>query len=138
MSQQPSPDAANSTRSTLLSLYLPAFILALGTSFGLPFSVFVVALIVVSLTQSYTGGSMQTLASDIAPAHARGKFFGLWNLTGQGGTFISPAAFAFIGEAFGAQAGFFFLAFTSVMASTLVGFFVSETVRRPRASVATV
>ncbi len=79
-------------------------------------------LIAVSLTQSYTGGSMQTLASDVAPANARGKFFGLWDLMGQGATFISPAAFGFIGEAFGAPASFAFLAFTSIMAASLVGF----------------
>ncbi|MFN0073306.1 MAG: MFS transporter [Chloroflexota bacterium] len=103
---------------------------------GLPFAAFVAALIVVSLTQSYTGGSMQTLASDIAPANARGKFFGLWNLTGQGGTFISPAAFGFIGEAFGPTAGFTFLAITSLMASVLVGFFVSETVKKRQSTPA--
>jgi MFS-type transporter involved in bile tolerance (Atg22 family) len=90
----------------------------------------VVALIAVSLTQSYTGGSMQTLASDVAPADARGKFFGLWNLTGQGATFISPAAFGFIGDGFGAPAAFAFLAFTSLMASSLVGFCVTETVKK--------
>jgi MFS family permease len=103
---------------------------------GLPFATFVVSLIAVSLTQSYTGGSMQTLASDVAPANARGKFFGIWNLTGQGGTFVSPAAFGFISESFGAPSGFVFLAFTSVMASVLVGFFVSETVKKREPKVA--
>jgi len=105
---------------------------------NLPFSVFVVALVAVSLTQSYTGGSMQTLASDVAPHNARGKFFGLWNLTGQGATFISPAAFGFIGDAFGAPASFAFLAFTSLMASSLVGFCVTETVKKRAAAPATV
>jgi hypothetical protein len=39
-------------------------------------------------------------------------------------------AFGFIGEAFGAPASFTFLAFTSIMASCLVGFCVTETVKK--------
>jgi MFS-type transporter involved in bile tolerance (Atg22 family) len=70
------------------------------------------------------------LHSYVASADARGKFFGIWNLTGQRATFISPAAFGFIGEAFGAPASCAFLAFTSIMASCLVGFCVTETVKK--------
>jgi MFS family permease len=115
------------------ALSVAMVVMALVAWMGLPFTVFVVALVAVSLTQSYTGGSMQTLASDVAPANARGKFFGIWNLTGQGATFISPAAFGFIGDAFGAPAAFAFLAFTSLMASSLVGFCVMETVKKREA-----
>jgi MFS family permease len=119
------------------ALSVAMVVMAIVAWLNLPFAVFVAALVAVSLTQSYTGGSMQTLASDIAPANARGKFFGLWNLTGQGATFISPAAFGFMGDAFGAPAAFAFLAFTSLMASSLVGFCVTETVKKREAAPVT-
>ena len=73
------------------ALSIAMVIMAMVAYTDVPFLIFVAALIGVSLSQSYTGGSMQTLATDVAPANARGKFFGLWNLLGQSGTFISPA-----------------------------------------------
>ena len=41
-----------------------------------------------------TGGSVQTVGVDVAPAEARGMFLGIWRLTGQAGVAASPLAFA--------------------------------------------
>ncbi|MFN0074531.1 MAG: MFS transporter [Chloroflexota bacterium] len=108
-----------------LSLLLMAGIAALS----LPFGIFVAALIVVGLTQSLTGGSMQTLGSDVAPAHARGKFFGIWNTVGQFGTFLSPAIFGLLTEHAGSPAAFAFLGVSSLGGAALVGFLVKETLQ---------
>jgi MFS family permease len=116
-------------------LGLALLLMAATAYFNLSFSVFVAVLIIVGLTQSLTGGSMQTLGSDVAPAHARGKFFGVWNTMGQLGTFLSPAIFGIVAESVSSTAGFLFLALTSIAGALLVGLLVRETLqRRPAAS----
>jgi MFS family permease len=112
-----------------LSLVLMAAITALNLSF----SYFLVAIIVVGLAMSLTGGSMQTLGSDVAPAHARGTFFGIWNTVGQFGTFLSPAIFGLLTEYAGSTAAFGFLAACSLGGAALVFFFVKETLHQQQA-----
>ena len=100
----------------------------------MPFSYFLVAIIVVGLTMSLTGGSMQTLGSDVAPAHARGTFFGIWNTVGQFGTFLSPAIFGLLTEYAGSTAGFSFLALCSLGGAALLFFLVKETMDQRQAA----
>jgi MFS family permease len=45
-------------------------------------------------SQALTGGSIQTLGADVAPAQARGMFLGLWRMVGRGGSTLSPILFA--------------------------------------------
>jgi MFS family permease len=113
-----------------LSLVLMAAIAALN----LPFSYFLVAIILVGLTQSLTGGSMQTLGSDVAPAHARGTFFGIWNTVGQFGNFLSPAVFGLLTEHAGSTTAFSFLAACSLSGAALMFFLVKETLHQRQAS----
>ena len=109
------------------SMMVMAFIAATH----LPFPVYVVALILAQVCQAVTHGSMQTLASDVAPANARGKFFGLWKLIGETSTFISPVMFTFFSTHGGFPASFIYLGLSGYIAAGLTLFFVKETLSRP-------
>lgn len=117
---------------------VPGFLL-LGASFvfmaltaylGWSFSAFVAAFLCVHLAQSLTGGSMQTLGSDVAPAEARGQFFGLWRLIQEIGTFLSPALFALLSESYSFTVSFVFLSVTGLTVAALVGTQVRETLKK--------
>ena len=57
------------------------------------------------------------LGTDIAPAHARGRFFGVSRLVAQSGRICSPASFAF-------------LSVTALASGGIIAFFVAETLRK--------
>lgn len=97
---------------------------------GLPFEIYFIALVFVHLAQAVTHGSMQTLAADVAPANARGKFFGLWKLVGETATFISPVMFTFFSAYGGFPASFVYLAFSGFAAAGITAFVVKETLIR--------
>jgi MFS family permease len=62
--------------------------------FQLPFEVFAVAYFLFNAALALAGGSMQVLGSDLAPAYARGRFFAILRLAGEGGTTLSPVLLA--------------------------------------------
>lgn len=70
--------------------------------------------------QALTGGSIQTIGADVAPPEARGMFLGLWRFTGQGGTALSPVAFAFLASAVNYGASFAFIAVSAFAVAYLV------------------
>jgi MFS family permease len=80
--------------------------------------------------QAITAGSMQVLGSDMAPASARGRFFGFWRLIGEIGGLISPALFGLIAERFAYSAAFTVFSFCSLATASLLAFSVRETVGR--------
>jgi MFS family permease len=94
------------------------------------FELWVLSFLMVQASQSITSGNMQTLGSDMAPAHARGKFMGMWQLIGNVGTTLSPAVFGFVSASYGYAASFGVFAFTALGAALIVGTQVRETVRR--------
>ncbi len=99
---------------------------------GLPF--FVLGFVVINLAVSFMAGSMQTLGSDIAPAAARGKFFGVNRLIAEAGSASNPGIFT-LAVAVIAGAGGFTVAFVSmggfaISASLLIGLVLRETLRR--------
>lgn len=99
---------------------------------GLPF--FVLGFIVINLAVSFMAGSMQTLGSDVAPAAARGKFFGVNRLIAEAGSASNPGIFT-LAVAVIAGAGGFTVAFVSmggfaISASLLIGLVLRETLRR--------
>lgn len=97
---------------------------------GWPFEAYAVAFVLVTLAMSITSGNMQVIGSDLAPAHLRGSFFGVWQLIGQVGITTSPATFAFLAEARSYTASFLFLALTSFATSLVLVTLVRETLRR--------
>ncbi|MDE2837877.1 MAG: MFS transporter [Chloroflexota bacterium] len=99
---------------------------------GLPFFIF--GFVVINLAVSFMAGSMQTLGSDVAPAAARGKFFGVNRLIAEAGSASNPGIFT-LSVAIIAGAGGFTVAFLSmggfaVAASLLIGLVLRETLRR--------
>ncbi|MXY99595.1 MFS transporter [Candidatus Poribacteria bacterium] len=78
----------------------------------LPFLSFLIAFSVLHMSTSSLAGSMQTLAADVAPTGARGRFFGVSRLASQSGRITNPAIFALLTLA--ASYGFAFLALASM------------------------
>jgi MFS family permease len=77
--------------------------------------------------QALTGSSIQTVGADVAPPEARGMFLGLWRLTGQGGSTVSPILFAVIAEILGYGSSFLFVAAAPAVVAFLLIFYVPET-----------
>jgi MFS family permease len=77
--------------------------------------------------QALTGSSIQTVGADVAPPEARGMFLGLWRLTGQGGSTVSPILFAVIAEILGACSSSLFAAAPPTVVAFLLIFYVPET-----------
>lgn len=96
------------------------------------FPVFVVAFICLHASQSLTGGNMQVLGSDLAPANARGRFFALWRLVSEGGGSLSPVIFAGMAEAFGYAPAFGLLGVSAMTVALIIGLLVRETIGRYR------
>ncbi|HUF41000.1 MAG TPA: MFS transporter [Verrucomicrobiae bacterium] len=80
--------------------------------------------------QAVTAGSMQVLGADMAPANARGRFFGFWRLIGEIGGVVSPALFGFVADHFGYSVSFVFVGLSSLATALLLAFSVKETVGR--------
>jgi MFS transporter, DHA1 family, multidrug resistance protein len=91
---------------------------------------FIAAVIWTHAGQSVTAGSMQVLGSDMAPAVARGRFFGFWRLIGEIGGLVSPALFALVAEQIAYSAAFALFALCSLGTAALLTFSVKETVGR--------
>jgi MFS family permease len=93
-------------------------------------AVFIGGFVWLQCASSMTSGSMQVLGSDMAPAVARGRFFGFWRLIGQVAGLISPALFAFMAEHVAYSTAFAFFALCSLATAALLAFSVKETVGR--------
>ena len=98
--------------------------------FGWPFEAFVVSFVALHVAASSMAGSMQTMVTDIAPAHARGRFFGVSRLVAQSGRIGSPSSFALLTEMASFGVAFAFLSVTALASGAIIAFFVSETLRR--------
>jgi MFS family permease len=79
------------------------------------------------VTQSLTGGSVQTIGADVAPPKARGTFLGLWQFTGQGGQTLGPIAFAFLASTVSNGTAFVFSACCALGVVTLLVFAIPRT-----------
>lgn len=111
-------------------LFFALLCVAATALFHAPFEVFIASYFFMNMAQSITGGNMQTLGADLAPALARGRFFGAWRLIGRGGGAASPAVYGWVAEVAGYPAAFTVLAVGSLMVALIVGFFIRETVGR--------
>ncbi len=95
-----------------------------------PFMGYVGAFLFARVAVSIVSGNMQVIGSDIAPANARGAFFGLWGLIRNIGGFLSPATFAFVAEAFGFGTSFALMAAMSLGTAIIMGSQIKEAERR--------
>lgn len=110
-------------------------LLAMSVTAGLQlnFAIFVGAFVFINLAISLMAGSMQTLGSDVAPAEARGKFFGVIRLVAEAGSMSNPATFSlstlWIAGAAGFATAFGIMGISAIFTAALVGFLVRETLR---------
>lgn len=91
---------------------------------------FVAGFIAVHMSANIISGNMQTLGTDVAPAEARGKFFGVSRTVAQGGMTLSPASFGWLTALSTATVGFGFLGATAFAGALIVIFLIPETLRR--------
>jgi MFS family permease len=81
-------------------------------------------------TQALTGGSVQTVGADVAPAEARGTFLGIWRFTGQGGVALGPIIFALVADQVDYGTAFLFTSSCAAVVAFLLICYVPETGRR--------
>lgn len=112
----------------LLSLWLA--VMAGTAAFAAPFLAFVGVYLLAHAAQSLTSGNMQTIGSDVAPPHLRGRFFGVWRLVGEIGTLASPVTFALLAEFASYGAAFVFLSVSSLLAALVIATQIRETLGR--------
>ena len=77
--------------------------------------------------QSFTGGSVQTVGADVAPAEARGTFLGIWRFASQGGAALSPIIFAVLADVVSYGSAFMFTAVSAAVVTFLLVRYVPET-----------
>lgn len=95
-----------------------------------PFLTYAVVFVLTHTALSLTGGSMQTLGSDVAPPDARGRFLGIWRLISEIGTILGPAIFAILSEALGYTVSFSFVSVMGFGTAILVATRMRETLRK--------
>jgi len=105
---------------TMLAVAATAFL-------RLPLAWYVVAFLCAAAVQSLTGGSVQTIGTDVAPDGARGMFLGLWRFTAQVGTAMSPSIFAFLADRSGYGFSFVYVAVTAGIVVALLVALVPDT-----------
>jgi MFS family permease len=81
-------------------------------------------------TQALTGGSVQTVGADVAPAEARGTFLGIWRFTGQGGVALGPIIFALVADTVDYGTAFLFTSTCAAVVAFLLIRYVPETGRQ--------
>ena len=101
--------------------------LSLSAILHLTFAWYVAFFYLLVITTAMTGGSVQTMGTDVAPAQARGAFLGLWRFVGQGGTALSPIIFAILADRINYGAAFIFVSITAAMVALLLIFRIPET-----------
>ncbi len=111
---------------------LGLFYLASNAHWHWGLSMFVAGFFWTHAGHSVTSGSMQVLGTDMAPANARGRFFGFWRLWGEVGSLVSPALFGFVADQMGYGAAFAMTACFALVTAALLNFSVGETVGKAR------
>lgn len=85
-------------------------IMSFTAFFPLPMSFFLASYVLVQAASGTTGGTMQVLGTDLAPASNKGRFFAIWRMIAQAGALAAPAAYAFLAEHVSYGVGFLYLA----------------------------
>ncbi|MCE7982256.1 MAG: MFS transporter [Caldilinea sp. CFX5] len=76
-------------------------------------------------------GTMMTLGADLAPKEAMGEFLGVWRLIGDGGALGGPLLVGSLADLLSLTPAIFAIALIGMMAASILGFFVPETLQRP-------
>jgi MFS family permease len=103
------------------------FALAATAFLHLSFAWYVTVFLIGVGVQALTGGSVQTVGTDVAPPEARGTFLGLWRFAGQGGTLLSPIVFAVLADELNYGSSFLFMAGSASVVAYLLIRYIPET-----------
>jgi len=104
------------------------FFLAASAQWHWSLTLFVIGYLWIHGGHAVTSGSMQVLGTDMAPAHARGRFFGFWRMVGEIGSLVSPALFGFVAEHAGYGSAITMTGLFALITAGLLTFSVKETV----------
>jgi MFS family permease len=108
--------------------------MSITAALSLPLAAFIAAFVWINIAISTMAGTMQTIGSDVAPEQARGKFFGVNRLIAEAGSVMNPVSFgvitATVAGAGGFAGAFAITAVASLVAANVVGFGLSETLRK--------
>jgi len=116
------------------SLLAVAMVFMTSTAlFQMPFEVYAIAFLCVSFSSGITGGNMQVMGSDLAPARGRGQWMAIWRFIAESGSELSPSVFALVSALFGYVGSFGIVGFSALSVALLVGLGIRETVGRQRA-----
>jgi MFS family permease len=120
-------------RQTMIPGYIWVTVAMVGIAatayFHLSLWWYVAAFLFTVASNALTGGSIQTLGTDVAPPEARGMFLGLWNFTGRTGTALSPIAFAYIADQAGYPISFLVIAAAALVVALLLIYTIPNTGR---------
>lgn len=111
-------------------LFVAMLVMAVTAILNSPLPVFIPAYFFMNMSQAITGGNMQVLGADLAPALARGRFIGAWRLIGRGGGAVGPAQFGWVAEVAGYPLAFVSLGIAGLGVALIVGLLIRETVGR--------
>jgi MFS family permease len=78
----------------------------------------------------FSSGSMMTLGADLSPPDARGEFLGVWRLIGDVGSSGGPLVVGAVADAVALPVAALMMAGAGLMAGTVFGFLVPETLGR--------
>jgi MFS family permease len=95
-----------------------------------PFWTYIVGFVWMQLLAAGLAGSMQTVGTDIAPIHARGRFFGIGRMVSQAGFMANPLSFTVLTSISGFTAAFAFFGGTGVAAALILALLIKETLHR--------
>ena len=125
--------------AVLLSLGIGC--MSMTAALSLPLGAFIAAFVWINIGMSTMAGTMQTIGSDVAPAEARGKFFGVTRLIAETGSVMNPVSFgvmtAAVAGAGGFAGAFAITAVAALVTATVVGFGLNETLRKDDPAPAT-
>lgn len=100
--------------------------LAATALFGWDYWAFVVGFVWMQLIGAGLSGSMQTIGTDLAPAKARGRFFGIGRMVSQAGFMANPLTFGALTALSGFTAAFTFVAGSGFVSALILGFLIKE------------
>lgn len=103
-----------------IGVFLAMVALAAVAGLGSPLPWFIAGFLAGTLSTALTGGSIQTVGADIAPATHRGSFLGLWRLVGQSGVTASPLLFVAVAGAVGYAWSFVLVAGCALVVTGLI------------------
>lgn len=102
--------------------------------FTTSFALLTVATSLIGFGNGLGSGTMMTLGADLAPKEAMGEFLGVWRLIGDGGALGGPLLVGSLADLLSLTPAIFAIALIGVMAASILGFFVPETLQRPAAA----